>query len=280
MITETRRYEARLEAGDPVLLVDRKRRSYLLWLREGGSYDLRGGRVAHDAVIGQPEGATVETSRGERLLALRPTLADYVLSMPRGAQVVYPKDLALIVMLADIYPGARVAEAGTGSGALTMALLRAVGPSGRVFSYDIREEFQRTAARNIARYLGEVATLEMRLHDVSTGIPDAPVDRVVLDLPEPWRVAAAAAAALRPGGILLAYVPTTVQVHQVASALTASADFGLVETVEALVRPWHVEGQSVRPAHRMVAHTGFLVTARRVVPPPRPDRPAPAPAAG
>jgi tRNA (adenine57-N1/adenine58-N1)-methyltransferase len=278
VITETRR-EARLEAGEPVLLVDRKRRSYLVWLRAGASYDLRGGRLAHDAVIGQPEGATVETSRGERLLALRPTLADYVLSMPRGAQVVYPKDLALVTMLADIYPGARVAEAGTGSGALTMALLRAVGPSGRVFSYEIREEFQRTAARNIARYLGETPTLALRLHDVSTGIPDAPVDRVVLDLPEPWRVVAAAAAALRPGGILLAYVPTTVQVQQAAAALAASADFALVETVEALVRPWHVEGSSVRPAHRMVAHTGFLITARRVSPPSRPDRAAPEPVA-
>ncbi|MDR7484234.1 MAG: tRNA (adenine-N1)-methyltransferase [Armatimonadota bacterium] len=252
-----------LAAGEPVLLVDRKRRSYLVWLRAGGAFDLRGGRVAHDALIGQPDGVTTESSRGERVLVLRPTLADYVLAMPRGAQVIYPKDLALITMLADIYPGATVVEAGTGSGALTMALVRAVGPAGRVFSYEVREEFQRTAARNIARYLGETPTLVLRLHDISTGIPDAPADRVVLDLPEPWRVVPAAAGALRPGGILLAYVPTTIQVQQTVEALAGSGAFALIETVEALVRPWHVAAQSVRPAHRMVAHTGFLITGRR-----------------
>ncbi|OFX30178.1 MAG: hypothetical protein A2Z07_09440 [Armatimonadetes bacterium RBG_16_67_12] len=247
------------------MLIDRKRRSYLVWLKADGAYDLRGGRIAHDALIGQSEGTTVETSRGERLLALRPTLADYVLAMPRGAQVIYPKDLALILILADIYPGAAVIEAGTGSGALTMALVRAAGPSGRVCSYEVREEFQRTAARNIARYLGETPTLALRLHDIATGIPDAPADRLVLDLPEPWRVVEPALGALRPGGIFLAYVPTTIQVQQAAAALRASGGFAQVEIVESLLRPWNVEGQSVRPAHRMVAHTGFLITARRVI---------------
>jgi tRNA (adenine57-N1/adenine58-N1)-methyltransferase len=254
-----------LAVGESVMLIDRKRRSYLVWLKADGAYDLRGGRIAHDALIGQSEGTTVETSRGERLLALRPTLADYVLSMPRGAQVIYPKDLALILVLADIYPGAAVIEAGTGSGALTMALVRAVGPSGRVCSYEVREEFQRTAARNIARYLGETPTLILRLHDVATGIPDGPADRVVLDLPEPWRVVEPALGALRPGGIFLAYVPTTIQVEQAAAALRASGGFAQVEIVESLLRPWNVEGRSVRPAHRMVAHTGFLITARRVI---------------
>lgn len=254
-----------LAVGEPVLLIDRKRRSYLVWLKADGAYDLRGGRVGHNALIGQPEGATVETSRGERLLAFRPTLAEYVLAMPRGAQVIYPKDLALILLLADIYPGAAVVEAGTGSGALTMALVRAVGPAGRVYSYEVREEFQRTAARNIARYLGETPTLVLRLHDIATGIPDAPADRLVLDLPEPWRVIEPALAALRPGGIFLAYLPTTIQVQETASALRSSGGFARVEVVESLVRPWNVEGQSVRPAHRMVAHTGFLITARRVL---------------
>jgi len=253
-----------LAAGDPVLLIDRKRRSYLIWLKEGGAYDLRGGRVSHDALIGQPEGISIETSRGERLLAVRPTLADYVLSMPRGAQVVYPKDLALILLLADIYPGATVVEAGTGSGSLTMTLVRAAGPAGRVFSYEVREEFQRTAMRNIVRYLGETPTLTLRLHDITTGIPDGPADRLVLDLPEPWRVVDSAIEALRSGGIFLAYLPSTVQVQQTVEALAASRAFALVETVETLLRPWHVEGASVRPAHRMVAHTAFLVTARRV----------------
>ncbi len=251
-------------AGDPVLLIDRKQRSYLIWLTAGASYDLRGGRISHDHLIGLSEGSTVETSRGEPLLVLRPTLADYVLAMPRGAQVIYPKDLATILLLADIYPGATVVEAGTGSGALTMALVRAVGPQGRVYSYEVRDEFLRGAARNIARYLGETPTLTLRLHDIATGIPDGPADRVVLDLPEPWRVVPAAIAAMRPGGVLLAYLPTTVQVAQTVESLRASRAFALIETLETLQRSWHIEGQSVRPAHRMVAHTGFLVAARRV----------------
>jgi tRNA (adenine57-N1/adenine58-N1)-methyltransferase len=253
-----------LAAGDPVLLVDRKRRSYLIWLAEGATSDLRGGRIAHADLIGRPDGVHVESSRGERLVVVRATLADYVLHMPRGAQVIYPKDLALILMVADIYPGAVVAEAGTGSGALTMALVRAAGSGGCVYSYEVREDFQRTAARNIARYMGDTPTLVMRLHDITTGIPDAPVDRLVLDLPEPWRVVGPATSGLRPGGILLAYLPTTVQVQRTVEALGASRAFALIETVESLLRPWNVEGLSVRPAHRMVAHTGFLVYARRV----------------
>ncbi|MGQ0550448.1 MAG: tRNA (adenine-N1)-methyltransferase [Armatimonadota bacterium] len=253
-------------AGDPVLLIDRKQRTYLIWLTPGGAYDLRGGRISHDHLIDLSEGSTVETSRGEPLLALRPTLADYVLAMPRGAQVIYPKDLATILLLADIYPGATVVEAGTGSGALTMALVRAVGPHGRVFSYEVREEFLRGAARNIVRYLGETPTLTLRLHDIATGIPDGPADRIVLDLPEPWRVVPPVLAALRGGGVLLAYLPTTVQVSQIVESFRSSRGFALIETVETLQRPWHIEGQSVRPAHRMVAHTGFLVAARRVAP--------------
>ncbi|MDR7417518.1 MAG: tRNA (adenine-N1)-methyltransferase [Armatimonadota bacterium] len=264
-----------LAAGESVLLIDRKRRSYLIVLKPGAVFDLRGGQVRHDGLIGQAEGISVETSRGERVRVLRPTLGEYVLHMPRGAQVIYPKDLGLILILADIYPGARVVEAGTGSGALTMALLRAVGPTGRVCSYDIREDFQRTAARNITRYLGETPNLFLRLHDVTTGIPDAPADRVVLDLPEPWRVVNAAAAAVRPGGIVLSYVPTVVQVQQTVAALQASRDFAQIETIEALVRPWNVDGLSVRPAHRMVAHTGFLTTARRTAGPASPGTDTP-----
>lgn len=246
-----------------MLLIDRKQRTYLIWLQPGGVYDLRGGRIRHDDVLGRADGTVVHTSRGERLLALRPTLADYILAMPRGAQVIYPKDLGLILLLADVHPGVRVVEAGTGSGALTMTLARAVGPTGRVFSYDVREEFLRTAERNIRRFLGDVSQLTLRLHDVTTGIPDAPVDRILLDLPEPWRVVPVARDALLPGGIFLAYVPSTVQVQQTVEALRA-AGFARVEAQETLVRPWHVEGAAVRPVHRMVAHTGFLVVARRV----------------
>ena len=251
-------------AGEPVLLIDRKSRYYLVWLKNGAFYDLHSGRIPHDDLIGHPEGISVRTTRGDRLLAVRPTLADYVLGMPRGAQVIYPKDLALIIMLADIYPGATVAEAGTGSGALTMALIRSVGTHGRVFSYDVRQEFLDIAARNITRYLGDTPTLVLRRHDVSTGIPDAPVDRIVLDLPEPWRVVKAAVEALRPGGVFLTFLPTTVQVQQAVDALRASGAFALISTIEAMLRPWNVDGLSVRPAHRMVGHTGFLVTARRL----------------
>jgi len=264
-----------LGAGEPVLLVDRKQRVYLVWLEPGGVWDLRGGLVHFDDLLGRPDASVVHTSRGERLLALRPTLADYILAMPRGAQVIYPKDLGLILLLADVYPGLRVAEAGTGSGALTMTLARAVGPAGRVFSYEVRHEFLRTAERNIRRFRGEAPQVTLRLHDVTTGIPDAPVDRLLLDLPEPWRVVAAAREALPPGGIFLAYVPSTVQLQQTVEALRAGG-FVRVEAQETLVRPWHVDGAAVRPVHRMVAHTGFLVVGRR----PGAVVDAPAPGAG
>ncbi len=191
--------------------------------------------------------------------------ADFVLKMPRGAQVIYPKDLGVLLLWGDVYPGATVLEAGTGSGALTMTLLRAVGPAGRVISYEVREDFARQARRNIERLLGTVQNLTLRAHDIYTGIPDRPVDRLFLDLPEPWRVVPHAAEALRPGGVWVSYVPTVPQVAQTVAALRAENRFAVGETVEALVRPWHIDGQSVRPAHRMVAHTGFITTARRVV---------------
>jgi tRNA (adenine57-N1/adenine58-N1)-methyltransferase len=249
-----------------VLLIDRRRRRYMIHLRPGGVSDLRGGKVPHDALLGQEEGRTVLSSRGERLLVVRPTLAEFVLEMPRGAQVVYPKDLGAVLIAADIFPGARVLEAGTGSGALTMTLLRAVGPGGRVVSYDLREEFARIAEQNIRRFLGAADTLVVRRQDVYAGIltEDLPLDRIILDVPEPWRVAAHAARALAPGGIWLSYVPTVPQITQTVEALRATGAFALVDTVEILMRPWNIEGQSVRPAHRMVAHTGFLTTARRI----------------
>lgn len=215
-------------------------------------------------MIGREEGLTVETSRGERVLVLRPTLAEFVLEMPRGAQVIYPKDLAMMVLWGDVYPGATVVEAGTGSGALTMALLRAVGPAGRVFSYEIREDFARQARRNIARLLGEPETLTLRAHDIYDGIPDAPADRLFLDLPEPWRVVPHAAAALRPGGVWVSYVPTVPQAAQTVETLRAAGAFAMMETLETLLRSWNIDGLSVRPAHRMVAHTGFVTTARRI----------------
>ena len=187
--------------------------------------------------------------------------------MPRGAQVIYPKDLAMILFWADVYPGCRVLEAGTGSGALTLALLRAVGPEGRVITYEQRDEFARRALANIHMRVGEVTNLTVRLSPVEDGLADEePVDRVVLDLPEPWKLTEAIARVLRPGGIFLSYVPTIIQSHQTTEALNRERAWALVETFETLVRPWNIDGTSVRPFHRMVAHTGFVTVARRVVP--------------
>ncbi len=251
--------------GEAVLLIDRKERRYLITLRAGAIADLRGGKLTHDHLIGTPEGRYVRTTRGEVFLMLRPTLAEFVLEMPRGAQIIYPKDLGAILLAADIYPGARVLEAGIGSGALTLTLLQAVGPTGQVYSYEVRDDFAKRADQNIARYLGTADQLIVRMQDVYEGIPDAPLDRVLLDVPEPWRVVPHAAEALRQGGILTSYVPTVPQSVRMVETLRHSGAFAMLETFETLVRPWNIEGASVRPAHRMVAHTAFITTARRVL---------------
>ncbi len=246
--------------------MDKKGRQYALTLKAGEVFQLSGETLAHDALIGQPDGSLVTLSRGRRMIALAPTLAEYTLKMPRGAQVIYPKDLAMITIWADVYPGARVFEAGTGSGALTMALVRAVGERGAVISYEAREDFARTAVKNIERYLGVVPTLLVRRQDAYEGIApdDTPVDRVVLDLPEPWRVVPHAATALRSGGVYLSYVPTVPQVVQTVDALERASVFGLIHTFETLLRTWNIQGRSVRPDHRMVAHSGFITVARKV----------------
>jgi tRNA (adenine57-N1/adenine58-N1)-methyltransferase len=255
-----------LAAGEQVLLVDSKRRRHLVTLERGGQFHSHAGVLEHDDVIGRPEGCTVRTTMGARLIVLRPTLAEYVLEMPRGAQVIYPKDLGPILVLADVFPGARVLESGVGSGALTMALLRAVGPAGSVVGYEVRPDFAARAQRNVEGLLGTELPLRVEVRDTYAGIDEAGLDRVLLDLPEPWRVVKHAVEALRPGGILLAYLPTIGQVAQLREELDASA-FGMAQTLEVLQRGWHVDGQSVRPDHRMVAHTGFLTTARLLVAP-------------
>ena len=253
--------------GEQVLLIDQRGKRHLIFLRKSETFHSDRGWISHDAVIGQPEGSWVRSSMGLRYLALRPTLGEFVLDMPRGAQVIYPKDLAMILFWADVHPGCRVLEAGMGSGALTLALLRAVGPDGRVVTYEQRDEFARRALANIHMRMGEVTNLTVRLRSVEEGLPEEePVDRVVLDLPEPWRLTQPVAAVLRPGGIFVSYVPTIIQSQQVAEALQRERTWALVETFETLFRPWNIEGLSVRPFHRMVAHTGFITVARRVVP--------------
>ncbi|HWC14453.1 MAG TPA: tRNA (adenine-N1)-methyltransferase [Actinomycetota bacterium] len=259
--------ERPLEAGDKVLLIDSRDRRYLITLATGKQWHSHGGVLEHDELIGAPEGVSLKTSRGSKVVAFRPTLADYVLKMKRGAQVVYPKDIGLILVYADVHPRARVLEAGTGSGSLTLALSRAVGPEGRVVSYELREDHHERAAENISLWYsgpeGKPDNLELRTGDVFTDIGDEVFDRMVLDLPDPWNAIGATTAALRPGGIICSYLPTIPQVERLVAALR-SERFGLVNTFEGLVRTWNVDGQSVRPDHRMVAHTGFIVTARRL----------------
>ena len=254
--------------GEQALLIDQRGNRHLIFLRKGETFHSDRGWIVHDTIIGQPDGSWHRSSKGTRYLALRPTLAEYVLEMPRGAQVIYPKDLAMVMFWADIFPGARVLEAGMGSGALTLALLRAVGPEGKVVSYEQREDFCRRALANIHVRLGEVTNLAVRLRPVEEGLAEEePVDRAVFDLPEPWRLVEPVARVLRSGGIFLSYVPTIIQAHQLSETLRHHPGYALVETFETLLRPWNIEGTSVRPFHRMVAHTGFMTVARRVVVP-------------
>jgi tRNA (adenine57-N1/adenine58-N1)-methyltransferase len=229
-------------------------------LAEGGEFHSHAGVVPHADLLGQPEGVTVRSTHGARYTAVRPTLSDYVLKMPRGAQVIYPKDLGPILLLADVFPGARVLESGVGSGACSAALLRA---GAELVGYELRDDFAERARANVEGFLGAEATAHWRVEvrDVYEGIDERELDRIVLDLPEPWQVVGHAVEALHTGGILVAYTPSVVQVAQLRAALD-DAPFGFAETVEVLHRTWHVQGTAVRPDHRMVAHTGFLTSAR------------------
>ena len=246
--------------GDKVLLIDAKDRRYMITLAEDREFHSHTGVLAHAAIIGAPEGSTFRSSRGSSFTAFRPTLSDFVLKMPRGAQVIYPKDLGPLLLLADIHPGIRVLESGVGSGALSMAMLRA---GADIVGYELREEFADRALANVNGFLGDeyASRYRVELRNCYDGIDEVELDRVVLDLPEPWQVVKHAERALHPGGMLVAYTPTIVQAAQLRETLDASR-FTMAETLEVLHRSWHIEGQSVRPDHRMVAHTGFLTAAR------------------
>ena len=259
----------RFVPGELALFLDRKGRAYLQTLTEGEEFHCHLGFIPHAEVIGQPVGGWYTTSRGHVLLGIRPTLGDYVRLMPRGPQVIYAKDLGNIVSMADIFPGATVVEAGLGSGALTTGLLRAVGPTGRLVSYEINESVVAKAESNVKSVISDTSGWTVKVGDVAEGIDAEAVNRVVLDLPEPWRVLDAAANALTTGGILLCFLPTVLQVHELVLALQEDGRYARIETAETMLRGWNVTRRSVRPAHRMVAHSGFITTAVRCVPPSR-----------
>jgi tRNA (adenine57-N1/adenine58-N1)-methyltransferase len=253
----------RLRAGDSVLFIDRKEREYLRILRPGAGVHIREGTMNADQLIGLAEGSTVYNSASEEFLVLRPTFASLIPNLPRKAQVIYPKDIGPILLWGDIFPGASVVEIGTGPGALSMALLRAVGPNGRVVSYEAREDFVRMAQENVRSFHGHAPNWEIKLRDAALGVDERDVDRMVMDLAEPWTFLPVALEALRPGAVLIAYVPTVLQVKQFVDHARSSG-FGALQTIETLVRSWHVKGLSVRPDHRMIGHTGFIITARRL----------------
>ena len=254
-----------LEAGELVFLHDRAGRRYRVRLASGASLSLHSGAIAHDELIGKPDGSLVTTRQGSRLLALRPTFAELVVDRKRRAQPIYPKDLGAILVGADIVPGLRVLEGGAGTGALTVALLRAVGPQGEVHSYELREDFLAAARDAVAEVMGGLPeNLDLKLGDVYEGVEERGLDRALLDVPEPWRAVPALLASLRPGGIVFAHCPNVSQVQRFLDGLREAGGFGLFETIEVLQRGWTVRGRSLRPSHRMVAHTGFLTFARRL----------------
>jgi tRNA (adenine57-N1/adenine58-N1)-methyltransferase catalytic subunit len=262
------------QPGDRVQLTDPKGRHYTVVLEPGKEYHTHRGAIPHDLLIGQPEGSVVQSVGGTNFLALRPLLPDYVLSMPRGAQVIYPKDAAQICMYGDIFPGARVLEAGAGSGALSCSLLRAVGEKGSVQSYEVREDHAVHAVRNVETFFGErPGNWSITVDDVKNH--EGEVDRVILDMLSPWEVLPTIAKNLIPGGVLVVYVATTTQLSTVTEALREMTCWTEPHAWETLVRPWHVVGLAVRPEHRMIAHTAFLLTTRRLaegVTAPKPQR--------
>ncbi len=257
--------------GERVQLTDPKGRLHTIVLEPGREFHTHRGRLAHDDLIGGPDGSVVRNTAGVEYLALRPLLSDYVMSMPRGAAVVYPKDAGQIVTMADIFPGARVVEAGVGSGALSMSLLRAVGETGHVHSFERREDFADIAKGNARAFFGQdhpawQVTVGDLVEELPNHVEPGSVDRVVLDMLAPWECLDAVADALLPGGVLICYVATATQLSRVAEGVREHGGYTEPEAWESLVRGWHLEGLAVRPQHRMHGHTGFLITTRRLAP--------------
>ncbi|WP_066368371.1 tRNA (adenine-N1)-methyltransferase [Herbidospora mongoliensis] len=267
------------QAGDQVQLTDPKNKRHTLTLKEDGVFHSHKGWIAHTDLIGQPEGSVVRSSGGVLYLAFRHLLSDYTLSMPRGAAVIYPKDSAQIVAMADIFPGAKVVEAGVGSGALSCFLLRAIGNEGSLTSYERRADFAEVATKNVEKFFGgDMKQWRLVVGDFNEALDETDVDRIILDMLAPWECVDAASKALTPGGVICCYVATTTQLSRTVETLRDHGSFTEPKAWETLIRDWHVEGLAVRPDHRMVGHTGFLVSARRmadgVTPPPRRRRPA------
>ena len=269
-----------LEAGERITLTDPKGHRHSIVLAVGGKFHTAKGSISHDDLIAQSEGIVVTSSGGTSFLAMRGLLNEFTVSMPRGAAVIYPKDAAQILMSADVFPGARVLEAGAGSGALTCSLLRAIGSSGRLISYERRADFANLARRNVESFFGaSPPSWELRVGDLVGSLTGEPLDRVILDMLAPWDCVTALAEVLVPGGVFCAYVTTTTQLAQTVETLRVHTGFSEPEATESMVRAWHVEGLAVRPRHNMVGHTGFVITARRMAPgftaPLRKRRPAP-----
>ncbi len=253
-----------LQPGDSVLFVDQKEREYIRILHPGSIIALRGGNIPAEQFIGLVEGSVVQVGQGERFRILRPTYARLIPNLPRQAQVIYPKDIGPILLWGDVFPGARVLEVGSGPGALSIALLRAIGPEGRLLTLDIRTDHCKMARNNVRRFIGATPNWIVAQTDAYQGLPIREVDRVLIDLPEPWQVLPHAREVVRSGGVLVGYLPTVLQVKELVDALHADPGFACVEVMENMLRFWHVKDRSIRPEHRMVAHTGFIIVARRV----------------
>ena len=253
--------------GDRIQLTDPKGKMYTFTITQGKEWHTHKGWIVHDDLVGIPEGSVVSTSAGLKFTAFKPLLGDFVLSMPRGATIVYPKDAAMIIGVADIFPGAKVIEAGVGSGALAISLLRAIGPQGQLDSFERREDFAEIAKENVQTYFGSLpSNWKLTVGSVQDSNSDKKYDRVVLDMLAPWECVDYAAKILRPGGVFLAYVATTTQLSATAEALKEDGHFTEPLSSETIVRDWHHEGLAVRPMQRMIGHTGFLIVSRRMAP--------------